>query len=758
MKSIIEEAEQPQIEFFQPELRDGFFIPTMMKRFWAAQIKVLGEIDRICQIYNIKYFADCGTLLGAVRHGGYIPWDDDLDICMLRDDYIRFIEIAEKELPDGYIVINIHNDAEYDSFNCRVDNSANIENSDQRLKGFFGCPYIVGIDIFVLDGLSDNDEFENLRRSVLNDIAYAIEMIDKYSGTLDANVERLLKKIEETHHIKLDRSADVKKQLLLLTEKNYSLFPTQKTNRVAKMTKWVANNKRVFKKELFENIIRMPFEYIHIPVPAYYDEVLRIEYGNFMRINKRGGLHEYPLYKEQEDRLKKAIGCNPFRYTMPAEPLKSREKKSCAVNCNAILSMLTEAHEHVHKYMNNGDIENAAKLLNGCYTLSLSLISILMNGFRNDTVMEISQIQNYSNQLNNITGHDYVISQDDIDDLDKMLHSSVYEVNDYLDTLGEEILFVVCKASWWASLEEEYYKSVSDSRNSVYVMPISYQILDAIGERMQEHNDIDLFSKDLPLVSSSEYDIKKRHPDRIIIQFPYDGYNTILAIPEFFYSKNLRKYTKELIYVPCFDIDAPQTADDKVLYSIKMMVEQPAVYYADKVCVKTREIRMAYIDSLIEITGPESRFYWENKIINHDLADYARNDKRITPMEWNLNDSTKRIVLFQFNCNTIIRGGYSAIDKIKEVVSIFESHAQSITCIFSPHESLDQITAELLGDELFGAFLDLLSRIKSSDSIIYDEKHIANNSLKTVNAYYGDFGNMAYKCHANNIPVMIMTN
>ena len=71
-------------DFFYDEVRDGFYIPGMMKRAWGASMKILSEIDRICKKYDIHYFISAGTLLGAVREGNFIPWDDDLDVIMLR--------------------------------------------------------------------------------------------------------------------------------------------------------------------------------------------------------------------------------------------------------------------------------------------------------------------------------------------------------------------------------------------------------------------------------------------------------------------------------------------------------------------------------------------------------------------------------------------------------------------------------------------------------------------------------------------------
>ena len=94
--------------YFEDEVRDGFYVPGMVKRAWAAQLEVLEDVDRVCKKHGIRYFADWGTLLGAVRHGGFIPWDDDLDICMKRQDYTRFLEIAPKELPAEYKILNFH--------------------------------------------------------------------------------------------------------------------------------------------------------------------------------------------------------------------------------------------------------------------------------------------------------------------------------------------------------------------------------------------------------------------------------------------------------------------------------------------------------------------------------------------------------------------------------------------------------------------------------------------------------------------------
>ena len=95
-------------EFFKKEIRCGFEIPEMMKRAWAAELEVLEVIDTICREHNIQYFADWGTLLGAIRHKGFIPWDDDIDICLKRNDYDKLIKILPDELPYGFSMAGMY--------------------------------------------------------------------------------------------------------------------------------------------------------------------------------------------------------------------------------------------------------------------------------------------------------------------------------------------------------------------------------------------------------------------------------------------------------------------------------------------------------------------------------------------------------------------------------------------------------------------------------------------------------------------------
>lgn len=88
--------------FFDAEERCGYYVSSEKKGVWAVLLDMLNQVARICEWHDIKWFADGGTLLGAARHSGFMPWDDDIDIRMLRPDYDRFCEVAKKELKHPY--------------------------------------------------------------------------------------------------------------------------------------------------------------------------------------------------------------------------------------------------------------------------------------------------------------------------------------------------------------------------------------------------------------------------------------------------------------------------------------------------------------------------------------------------------------------------------------------------------------------------------------------------------------------------------
>lgn len=315
--------------YFEDEVRDGFYVPGMMKRSWAAQLEVLEDIDKVCKKHNIKYYAEWGTLLGTVRHGGVIPWDDDMDIGMKRADYNKFLTVAKKELPEGYGLLNFHDCYNGDftwEFMTRVVNKDRICFDEDFLEKFHGFPFITGIDIFPLDFLAEDPETEEQRDELTKFVLVTADLVDEENKNIDTyEVESQLCQIEELCNVKIDRKGLVKQQLYLLAERLFSLYDEQGGSEVTQMILWLANGKYKLPSSYYQNLVMLPFENFRMPVPIGYDGILKRKYGNYMRAVHRGGSHGYPCYKEQEEILYKRLGIMPLRYDVE-KILKKIEK------------------------------------------------------------------------------------------------------------------------------------------------------------------------------------------------------------------------------------------------------------------------------------------------------------------------------------------------------------------------------------------------------------------------------------------------
>lgn len=346
-------------KFFEGEEREGFYVEPMMKRAWASQIEILSEIDLVCKKYGIKYFAFWGSLLGTVRHAGFVPWDDDLDIIMLREDYDKFFEVARDELPDEYKVISIYDEPEWCVGVGRVTNGSGIILMPDKLSKYHGCPYSMGIDIFPYDYIPDNEEalkeqteilefIKNTKDEVLDNIIYDGEN-GKFNIT--KSIDGKLKELESTFGFQFNRDVHLVNQLCCLYDQVHVMYGDTNSKYVTcyeEKLKRQAHGKD-FKLPAYwlKDVTYLPFEGFEIPVPKYYEACLSVCYGQKFMIPIKAGIsgHDYPIYKDQiafmEERNLTEIYNKSMKFcieeysdTEYVEPLKVflREDKHEAIN------------------------------------------------------------------------------------------------------------------------------------------------------------------------------------------------------------------------------------------------------------------------------------------------------------------------------------------------------------------------------------------------------------------------------------------
>ena len=312
-------------EFFLDEVREGFYVPAMMKRAWAAEIEILFEIDKICENHGLHYCIDYGTLLGAIRHRGFIPWDDDIDIMMMREDYEIFSKVANAELPEELSFCSIMDKSNYELTSHVKHNKMLI--SSKALGKYHNYLYGAGVDIFPYDRLSTDPKKEKNRMELFDALCILASLPstdEKYITVLEYET----KKVEKLLGIKLQYSPNYRKELLQLLKDCVQKFNQDGGHKIASLpdlTLYKDMGKGVFEDSWFGADSFMNFEFLSLPAPKEYFAVIKNKYHDYGLMKKDGGAHNYPLYKKMEAEYMKGIGGKLFyQYPIDRNELKAR--------------------------------------------------------------------------------------------------------------------------------------------------------------------------------------------------------------------------------------------------------------------------------------------------------------------------------------------------------------------------------------------------------------------------------------------------
>ena len=234
--------EFPQ-NYFCAEVRDDFEIPAMMKRAWAAELEVLSVIADVCERHHLQYFADYGTLLGAVRHKGFIPWDDDIDICMLREDYMELIRVLPEELPQGFCMAGMYAGEKRLQMaayvpHLRVMADERMWNINTYMQRFHGFPYQrIGIDIFPMDYVPRDPELSRLQKKI---VETGIALLRDWEQLQNENLlEDKIKVFEELCGVRIAPDADRQNEIWRIMDAVQALYRREEADEVTNYVFWL---------------------------------------------------------------------------------------------------------------------------------------------------------------------------------------------------------------------------------------------------------------------------------------------------------------------------------------------------------------------------------------------------------------------------------------------------------------------------------------------------------------------------------------
>ena len=237
-------------------------------------LEILLEIDKLCVKHNIKYFLASGTLLGAVRHKGFIPWDDDVDIMMLREDYDRFLGIAGTVLPEKYFVQTNQSDPEFPF------GFARIVDTHSRFAGSPTVKYVTGLclDVFPVDNAHDKLIVHKTRLFLIKIIQILTK--DKVNGTI-ANYPSLLSKIAVSIGLLLGRFFSAR-TLMTWQHRIATASNGRFTQNKCVFSYPVSFLSCLFPEDIFDEVDMVEFEGYSFPAPSGWHKYLSILYDDYM--------------------------------------------------------------------------------------------------------------------------------------------------------------------------------------------------------------------------------------------------------------------------------------------------------------------------------------------------------------------------------------------------------------------------------------------------------------------------------------------
>lgn len=700
------------IDFFDDEVRDGFYVPSMMKRCWAAQMEVIKTVDEICKKNNIDYFIISGTLMGAIRHGGYIPWDDDVDICMLRRDYQKFIKVAPNEVPEGYFIRNMHTDPTYRDCFTRFCNGSHIDFTEEFWKMGHGFVCTAGIDLFPLDYIPDDIKYRDAIREEAR-LFYSIARLYDDQGGLSDDVKGMIAETEKRYGAKFDMDGEIPQQALIYMENTFRKVRSFDGKKVHIPLFWMDNVDLGMPARAFEHTIDVSFENTTFKAPYLYDEVLSTMYGNYMKSVRVCDIHDYPWYSPILHELQTIEFEKYYDYDASVIPENNRREKwfnKTVSELNEAVEVFTKASAVAEKAFVSGDADSGNKLLAKCQELAGKA-----------------------------------------ERLEKALKGNG----------RQRVVFFCWKANLWAKLDP-FYRAEVAAGNEVFVIPVRFVRMTEERKISEPFMEMEGYPEDIVLTDYETFDYDEYRIDRIYTQNNYDDMNGAVRLADFFYTSNLQKYTDELIYVPWYELDEYGEDDERAAYVMKYSVFMPGTVVCDRMLVSAQWFKDRCVSELTKWAGEDTKEMWENKIevASWDDSDSEENTEELSDM---LSSNKCKNLFYYIGTGQILANTKTMIEKMENNIEVFEASGDKIKVRLyieaGMRDNIMKYAPKLLKDfdAVCGKYAeyDWCELILADKPVDVNDYHMMKEIVDKSDAFYGDAGVILHFFERAKKPVML---
>jgi len=618
-----------QNEFFLDEVIEGFYVPGLMKRAWAAELQLLSFLDGFCKKNQISYFLDCGALLGIVRHKGFIPWDDDLDISMYRKDFRRLAACIEEELPEEIGFYYVGKDRVTASSMAAIGMKSPSFNPEKQ-EFFKQFPFYVGVDIRILEDVLD-DEKEEERKKIFYYLASLLKAVEEDKESNYAQLCRKWKKeladIREAIHHFLEPYGignlmlfpkDGKSfmgEIYYAMDSLYSFVEDRDTKYVAWGPDYALRRKGRMRRSWYlgDACRKLSLYGQEFSAPSNLEEVLKEEYGDYLIPKQNLGGHFYPFYKDSEKYFHHSLGeKDPYRYFFLEEDLRDSKR-------NNVRSMILESFAGLERSWKNAlekrpDGEELKFLCQKSQEDALAIGNAIetRGSFPSVSLLEsfcTMVFRLYECVAKKSCSEEYIFSEE-LPEKKREDHyhdettAKIYQILKTIENAKEQFqkdwkIRVVFLAYSYSRFEEslaaDFQKILEGEKMDAYLLPVPYGFKNVKGELRERIYEGKIFQKKYQILDYESLNLQSLQADILVTPVAFDYVNPVFSLDPFYDTNRIKEFTPNLIYYPDFIVERAKEGEEKSLYNQRYYIPLPGIAHCDFPILPKEDMLKGYL-------------------------------------------------------------------------------------------------------------------------------------------------------------------